>query len=160
MKDFLIFRSAKHPVVKDCIERINKEYTDCIIWLCIQEQCVNMYSNYNNIKFIVFPNGMFNYDMTLQDNKILSELIKKEFDEVYIPYSTQVPRCEEIEKIIVKLLHKKRAVYYGLNGNMDKKKIYIGKIKPKRIIGNIYNSIDYNIMRIIYLFFSRRKKND
>ncbi len=160
MKDFLMFRSAKHPVVKDCIERINKEYTDYIIWLCIQEQCINIYSDYNNIKFIVFPNGMFNYDRTSRDNKILSELTKKEFDKIYIPYSTQVPRCEEIEKIIVRLLHKKRAVYCSLNGNMDNKKIYISKIKPKKIIENIYNLIDYNIMKIIYLFFSRRKKND
>ncbi len=160
MKNFLIFRSAKHPIVKECIGKISKEYKDCIIWICIQEQCQDMYSTYDNVKFIVFPNGMFNYKNTSSNKNIINQLNQRKYDEVYIPYSTHIPRCEEIEKIVVKILQKKKAVYYGLEGRMEKKRVHIGKISHKKIINNICKAVNYNIMRIIYLFFARRRRND
>ncbi|MCM1498882.1 MAG: hypothetical protein NC124_10505 [Clostridium sp.] len=160
MKELLVFRSAKHPVVKDCINKINNEYKECTIWLCIQEQCINMYLEYDNVKFIVFPNGMFNYEKTVVNKKIVDHLVGKKFDDIYIPYSTQTPNCREIEKIILKIVRKKTAIYYSLNGNINRERIHFSKIKPKRIIEIICKYIDYNVMRIIYIYFAGRRKND
>lgn len=158
MAEILVFRSAKHPVVKECIEKINNEYGDCIIWLCIQEQCMDMYSEYTNIQFITFPNGMFNYEKTIANKKLCRMLVGKAFDDIYIPYSSHVPNCEEIEKIVVHILKERKAIYYGRDGNTKKKCIYI-IIKPKKILKTLYESINYCVMKMIYMYFERRGRD-
>lgn len=158
VKKILIFRSAKHPVVKECIEKINHEYKECNIWMCIQEQCLNQYSEYANIRFIIFPNGMFSYEKTASNMEICDSLRKTEFDEIVITYSSPDPHCEEIEKIILNILRKKSAVYCDSDIKMHKKRIHIRRIKPKKIIKKIRRSLDFTLTKVIYLYFVRRKK--
>lgn len=159
-KNLLVFRSAKHPVVKECIEKMTTENKDCRIWLCVQEQCAGQYSEYSNVEFIIFPNGMFNYERTAVNKEIFDSLTKLQFDEAIITYSSPVPHCEEIEKIVLNIVKKKSALYFNSEGKMYKKKIHIRRIKPKKIIKCIYRYVDYILMKIIYMYFARERKND
>lgn len=162
MKKILVFRSAKHPLMEECIKKINEEYEDCVIWLCIQEQCIKLYTRHDNIRFIMFPNGMFSYKKTVADKMICDGLLAEHFDEVYIPYSSVTPNCEEIEKIIVRILKKRKAVYYDRAGNVERRGIYIGKIKPKKILRKLSERIEYTAMKVIYVYFVRKckRRND
>lgn len=160
MKKILVFRSAKHPLMEECIKKINEENGDCKIWLCIQEQCTKLYSKYENIHFIVFPNGMFSYERTVADQMICDALLAEHFDEVYIPYSSVLPKCEEIEKIIVRIVKKRKVIYYDRAGNMERKGIYVGKIKPRKILQKLSEGIEYTAMKLIYLYFAGRGKSE
>ena len=157
MKNFLVFRSAKHPIVNECIEKIIERYTDCTIWLCIQKECIDRYSKFENIRFIVFPNGMFSFENTIKDKRIVGLLKEVVFDDVYIPYSTLVPECEEIEKIILNILSIKKAVYYGRDGSFKKKKLEIIRISIEKFTKKFCHSLDYFFVKLIYILcFARR----
>ena len=109
-KNILIFRSAKHPVVEKNIKYITEKHKECVVYLCVQEECKERYGLLENVKLIVFPNGMFNYSNTVLDNELCDKLTGGIFDEIYIPFSTVEPHCDEIEKIVLKIMKQRKVI--------------------------------------------------
>ena len=160
MRNVLIFRSTKHPIVKECIKKINSESHECNIWLCVQKQCKDLYTEYDNIQFIVFPNGMFSLNGTLSDCDLFNKLEKLEIDTVFIPCTSISSDFTEIEKIIRVILHKKKVCYFDFEGKIYNKRIRNKLFDFTKIIENIYEFIDFHIMILIYLMIIRRNRND
>ena len=157
MKNILLFRSAKHTIIKSCIKSINAYNNDCIIWLCVQEQCKDIYKEYNNIQFIIFPNGMYSYEKTIENQEICNKLKDVVFDDIYIPCNSLASNYDEVENIIFKIVNKKIAIYYDAEGKIHKKKICSKTINTTKLFKNICEFVDYTVMKIIYFCIIRIK---
>lgn len=159
MKNILLFRSAKHPIVNACIKEIKKCNKDCVIWLCVQEQCKNMYKEYKGVKFIAFPNGMYNYEKTMQSQEICDQLKNVKFDDIYIPCNISTSNYDEVEKIILQIVHQKRVIFYDINGEMHKKKIGMKKKLILKFYKDLCETFNYVILKIIYFYVTRRRND-
>lgn len=154
MGNILIFRSAKHPIVKNCIQYIKNENEDCKVFVCVQEECMEQYNSISNVQMIVFPNGFFEYKRTKSNEALCRILCSQEYDQVYIPYSTVVPNCIEIEKIVFKLVHSKSVFYYDAFGSVQLKNIEINKTmilnKCKKYGKYLIQIVELLVLKLIY----------
>lgn len=122
-KNILIFRSAKHEIVKKNISYLNVEKNK--VYLCVQEQCIDIYKEMKNVELIVFPNGFFDYKKTRKNKELCEKLKIVKYDEVYVPYSTQEPECREIENIIYWILGIKKIYFYNAIGEIETKHTHL-----------------------------------
>lgn len=157
-KNILVFRSAKHPIVKECIQKVSTDFKSCTIWLCIQEQCADMYSDFANLELILFPNGMFSFERINADEKICALLTGRKFSAIYIPHSMEISNYREIEKIIRRIIGEKKVFYYNKQGEMKRKRIGVSSLSIKKIFKIISNFIEYYVIKVIYFYFTRRKQ--
>lgn len=56
LENILIFRSAKHQIVKSCINDIYNMNNNYSVWICVQQECAGLYRNQKN-HLIIAPNG-------------------------------------------------------------------------------------------------------
>lgn len=161
MKKILVFRSAKHYIVKDCINTIRKIEHDSGIWLCIQEECVDLYKE-EQVNMIIFPNGFFDYNTTYNNRKLMSKLQDTSFDLVYCPYSspnkTVTPHSSEIEKITKNILKLQDMYYYNRYGDIQKRHLSSWNFDIiKKGIAKIKDTLEFTLLRIIYVVVSMRR---
>ena len=158
MKDnYLIFRSAKHPLVHELIKKIISENANAKIYLCIQEECVEKYKEFNDVELIIFPNGFFDYKY-LNDNEVLLKQINiRQYNKIFVPYSTVEPKIDEIKKICLKLLKQNIVYLYNKEGKIQKKRIFkISLFNNNRKI-ELKNVIIKNILMILGKYYIRRE---
>lgn len=156
-KSILVFRSANHPIVKECIQKINADFGFCNIWLCVQEQCTGKYADFLDLKLIVFPNGMFSFEKTISNEKICALLTKKRFSAIYIPHSMEISNYREIEKIVRGIIGEKRVLYYNAQGEIKRKKVNSSELTIRKVFKALNLFIDYCVIKAIYFCFTRRK---
>lgn len=158
--NILIFRSAKHAIVENLIEKICNDDTYVQIYLCVQEECVERYSKYENVKCMVFPNGFFDYNVIARKNDLVEELKQNTYQRIYVPYSTAKPEISEIKKIILKILKVHNIYLCNKTGKIYRK--YINKYFTfnKKVFVVLKNDVIYMLLKILGIWYMRGLDDD
>ena len=149
LENILIFRSAKHQIVKSCINDIYNMNNNYSVWICVQQECAGLYRNQKN-HLIIAPNGFFDYDSFSKNKKLVKQLKIYHFKKIYIPYSGTKPNCYEILKIVRNIIGKRHIFYYNQYGNINYKYINIWRSRLHKYVTSIIEYIQYKILILIY----------
>ncbi|EKQ51112.1 MULTISPECIES: hypothetical protein [unclassified Clostridium] len=129
MKNILIIRSANFSVIDILIDYINNNNERVNIYFLAQESAKDILKEkVEESRIFSLPNGIFDYKVLKNNKKLISEIKKREYDEIYIPSSYEEFEGFEEVKLIATYIKSNKLFLFNCFGSISEFTLSFNKL--------------------------------